>query len=699
MGDMTVEELKDKNLWFLWSAKPGKNGKVTKVPFAANGGATGTDDAHKGTWVSFDDAESARNQFRASGLGLKIPKGFFLLDIDHKDISDPFAQLMLSRFSSYAEVSPSGKGIHIIGQCDITKLPVHFDDRRKKLVLDSEYYQKRSDIGLELYIGDITNRYGTFTGNTINSLPIADCTQAVLTTLDKEMRKKPKAKYSAKRDGGRAVFDIVCDLRKQKNGDKFIRLYDKGDFSEYGSQSEADAALCALIAFRTGADPDAIDEVFRSSALYRSKWERDDYRENTINAGISACNGVFHRSKMEHPDFIKFNEQTGEPYVSVPLLAKYVREHLQYILVRDNGKQGLLKYVYEGGCYRLYADNMLLGIIKKYIADYDEELVKMSKVNEVLLHITTDLTYVSPDSLNADEDIINFQNGILKITATDTELIPHSADILSTIQLPCEWSNEDILVKNPFGFQLAGVLVNDAVTREAISKDQMRKFLKFVHDDVVYCKYYEVVYILFHTGMRISEFCGLTLKDIDLENRTVNIDHQLQRTSDMRYIIETTKTDAGTRVLPITEDVAQMFQAIIEDRNAPKVEKTIDGYSGFLFYDDNGMPLVAMHWQHRFNHMVGRYNDIYRVQMPNITPHVCRHTYCSNMAKSGMNPKTLQYLMGHSDISVTMNVYTHIGFDDAEEELKRMEEFQKAQAEIEKKNDAKAVSQKMFKVV
>ena len=78
-----------------------------------------------------------------------------------------------------------------------------------------------------------------------------------------------------------------------------------------------------------------------------------------------------------------------------------------------------------------------------------------------------------------------------------------------------------------------------------------------------YCKYYEVVYILFHTGMRISEFCGLTLKDIDLEKRIVNIDHRLQRTSDMRYIIETTKTDAGTKKLPITEDVAQMFQAII----------------------------------------------------------------------------------------------------------------------------------------
>ena len=148
----------------------------------------------------------------------------------------------------------------------------------------------------------------------------------------------------------------------------------------------------------------------------------------------------------------------------------------------------------------------------------------------------------------------------------------------------------------------------------------------------------------------------------------------------------------------LVNDVTQMFQAIIEDRIPPKVEKVIDSYSGFLFYDENDMPLVAMHWQHRFNHMVGRYNDIYRVQMPNITPHVCRHTYCSNMAKSGMNPKTLQYLMGHSDISVTMNVYTHIGFDDAEEELKRMEEFRKAQAEMEKKNE-KPISQKMFKVV
>ena len=244
--------------------------------------------------------------------------------------------------------------------------------------------------------------------------------------------------------------------------------------------------------------------------------------------------------------------------------------------------------------------------------------------------------------------------------------------------------DDDIIVKNPFGFQLAGVVVNDSKTREAITREQMRKFLKFVHDDNTYCKYYEAVYILFHTGMRISEFCDLTLKDIDLKNRVVNIDHQLQRTFHMQYVIQSTKTNAGKRQIPITEAVARCFQAIIENRGKPKKEQFVDGYCGFLYFDENGMPLVALHWEHRFNRMVKKYNEIYRMQMPNITPHICRHTYCSNQAKAGMNPKTLQYLMGHSEIGVTLDVYTHLGLEDAAAELHRMEELQNARQEMDR---------------
>lgn len=213
--------------------------------------------------------------------------------------------------------------------------------------------------------------------------------------------------------------------------------------------------------------------------------------------------------------------------------------------------------------------------------------------------------------------------------------------------------------------------------------------MKFVQEDPHFSRYYDGIYILFNTGLRISEFCGLTLKDIDLENRIININHQLLRASEMKYVIEATKTNAGTRKLPMTEDVFRCFQAIIEDREKPRFEKMVDGHTGFLFTDKDGMPLVAMHWEHRFNNMVKRYNDIFRVQMPNVTPHVCRHTYCSNMAKSGMNPKTLQYLMGHSDIGVTLNTYTHLGLEDVADELKRME----------KVKGENPLSQKMFRAI
>lgn len=102
---------------------------------------------------------------------------------------------------------------------------------------------------------------------------------------------------------------------------------------------------------------------------------------------------------------------------------------------------------------------------------------------------------------------------------------------------------------------------------------------------------------------------------------------------------------------------------------------------------------------HRFNHMVKRYNDIYRVEIPNITPHICRHTYCSNMARLGMNPKTLQYLMGHSEIRVTLNTYTHLGLQDATDELKRVQEAEDARKEQEKLEGKKPVSQKMFRAI
>ena len=94
---------------------------------------------------------------------------------------------------------------------------------------------------------------------------------------------------------------------------------------------------------------------------------------------------------------------------------------------------------------------------------------------------------------------------------------------------------------------------------------------------------------------------------------------------------------------------------------------------GFLVLDKNGMPYLALHWEKRFEYALGKYNRTFKEELPTITPHVCRHTYCSNMAKSGVSPKTLQYLMGHADIATTLNVYTHLKYDDVEKEVRELE--------------------------
>lgn len=232
--------------------------------------------------------------------------------------------------------------------------------------------------------------------------------------------------------------------------------------------------------------------------------------------------------------------------------------------------------------------------------------------------------------------------------------------------------DDDLIRKNPFGFELASVIVNDSVTREAITRKQERDLLKFIKEDKHFCRYYDAIYILLNTGLRISEFCGLTISDLEFDQKRIKVDHQLQRTSQMQYVIQAPKTESGIRYVPMSKEVVACFRRILANRVAPKIEPMVDGYAGFLFLDKNDKPMVALHWEKYLEHIIEKYNKIYRIQMPKVTPHVCRHTFCSNMAKSGMNPKTLQYIMGHSDISVTLNVYTHVQFDDAQAELLRV---------------------------
>ena len=435
-----MQELKGQRIWMLWRFEIRKE-KRTKVPRSAlDGGPSGSDESWSHTWVTYDEAVSARDTYGMDGVGFKIPDGYFFLDVDHRELDDPLVQKLLTRFDSYAERSVSGGGIHIYSRCDASQIPTG-TDANGRIRLDKAYYMKNPHNGVELYYGGITNRFAVFTGNVIWEKPLRDCTEALLATLDEDMRRpeKPAEKKPAKSHD--AVFDVVGNLLRQGNADKFRKLYQDGDFSDYGSQSEADCALCAMIAFRTGPDPIMIDRVFRASALMREKWEREDYREATIQKGIEACNGTFHRSKMEHPYFIRFNDD-GEAYVVPALLARYVRENVKYLLVRDSGKQALLKYVYDGGVYKLYAEDMFKGVIKGFVEEYDPELVKMRVITEAYQQIITDLQYIGQEELDACETLINFSNCLLRVDARGMTTVPHTPSIYSTIQIPCRWTGK-----------------------------------------------------------------------------------------------------------------------------------------------------------------------------------------------------------------------------------------------------------------
>lgn len=229
------------------------------------------------------------------------------------------------------------------------------------------------------------------------------------------------------------------------------------------------------------------------------------------------------------------------------------------------------------------------------------------------------------------------------------------------------------LFSNPFSFELKGVLINDQIKREAVSRKDEKRFLKFLKHDEHFSRYYDAIFILFNTGLRIGELCGLTVNDIDLENRTININHQLQYNSGYGKNIRSVKTESGERILPMSNDVYTAFCRVLENSKQNKCVETIDGYTDFLFCDDKGKVMVGYHWEKKFFYSVEKFNKTYKEELPKITPHMCRHTYATRMATSGVSVQTLKMLMGHSSVDVTLDIYTHIKLEDAKNELEKLE--------------------------
>lgn len=236
--------------------------------------------------------------------------------------------------------------------------------------------------------------------------------------------------------------------------------------------------------------------------------------------------------------------------------------------------------------------------------------------------------------------------------------------------------DDELISRNPFDFPISDIMMNNAVKRDALTNDEQKRFLKFVKEDSHFSKFYEGFYILIYTGMRISEFCGLTYKDVDFKRMTITISKQLQYHGANNYWIEKCKTNSGLRTIPIPKndiELIRCFKTLCSQARMRKNQPEVDGVKGFLYLSEAGKPLVAFQWAKKFEYAVLHNNRIYKKELPKITPHICRHTYCSNMIKAGVNPKVVQYLMGHSSSEITLNIYTHVHLEDVIEELEGVE--------------------------
>ena len=229
---------------------------------------------------------------------------------------------------------------------------------------------------------------------------------------------------------------------------------------------------------------------------------------------------------------------------------------------------------------------------------------------------------------------------------------------------------EDVIKRNPFDFDLTVVVPNNAKPRQALTDQELIDWLDFVKNDSTYRKYYDEFIVLLGTGLRVSEFCGLTLQDIDFDEMRIKVERQLARTRSGKFYVEKPKTKNGVRYIPMSPEVCESMQNIVQQRYSGGPEIIIDGVVGFLLLDRSHRPKVALHIENELRWCMKKYQKrCPNKKLPRITPHVLRHTFCTNMARNGMAIKNLQYLMGHSDVGTTLNIYTHSRYEDAAKEM------------------------------
>ncbi len=271
-------------------------------------------------------------------------------------------------------------------------------------------------------------------------------------------------------------------------------------------------------------------------------------------------------------------------------------------------------------------------------------------------------------------DILLFYNNLKEQgLSVGTIKIIHKI-IRPAFQLACD---DNVIVKNPAD-GCTKEYVEDIEKKYALTFEEEGEFLDRIKMRPRMERYFPMYAIMLQTGLRISELIGLTWNDIDMDKREISVNHQVQYRmvqGDMKLYANDTKTNAGNRIIPMTNDVYSLFseqkKVWMKTKKDPDFE--VDGYKNFVFVSHVTGKCMNHNSIRRMMRKIVNMNSEREIQLPNISPHILRHTACCRYAESGCDIKVLQYLMGQTDIRTTMRVYNHVDLGRVKRELDKLE--------------------------
>lgn len=282
-------------------------------------------------------------------------------------------------------------------------------------------------------------------------------------------------------------------------------------------------------------------------------------------------------------------------------------------------------------------------------------------------------------------DILRFYNGLVKKGCKNGTI-----QLFQNILYPCfQLAVDDNLIRqNPCKDCMKEFAGNDKKKKEALTLKEQSAFLNFIVKDKFYNIYLPMITFMLSTACRCGETIGITWNDIDMKNKLISINHQLiykKVDKEIKFYANTPKTDTGIRKIPMTKELYEQLKKQREYQIALGVDRTheIDGYKDFVFTTKGGKPIQPNCVNRFLINIVSKYNREEEIKakkerrgpflLPDISAHTLRHTGCTRMAESGIDIKTLQYIMGHATINMTMDIYNHIDTERLINEIQKVD--------------------------